>query len=124
MNIKKLLEGKDNLKEQLGMNVLKSGIFDDLLKTRRNSAQQIVLMKMEEKIFSMTGNEIIEYFDTTNMHAQITVFADDTEGARFVKYGFDIKKTNGDLISGISPAFDDRKEATVKCAEKLIELSN
>jgi len=98
--------------------------ISELLKNKESLKEKLAEYHLQEKIHSMNENQIIEYFDTTNMHAEITVFADDTEGDRMVKYGFDIKKTNGDLISGTSFPFETRKEATVKCAEKLIELSN
>ena len=118
MELKKLLENKPKLKENLAMYILKTGIFNDLLKTNRNSAQQIVLMKLEEKIFSMNETEIIEYFDTTNLISQIAPNIGKLCSFRVYiwKDGIEIYVTpNG---------FKTRKEACIHCAQKLIELSN
>ena len=112
MNIKKLLEGKDNLKEQLCMNFLKTVIFDDLLKTKRNSALQN---------FSMSETEIVAYFDSIgNMNVQVsTVFY--PSGKLFELEIFDKK---GNSIYECGEEFETRKEAYIRAAEKLIELSN
>ena len=64
-NLKQLLNGKDKLKEDLAMYILKTGIFDELLKTKRHSAQQIVLMKLDEKIFSFTAIDFINFLEDT-----------------------------------------------------------
>lgn len=72
----------------------------------------------------MNESEVIEYFDSIKIFATITVFtceADD-DCPEMIFFGFDIKDIKSNLISGASYPFKTRKEATIKCAEKLIEL--
>ena len=76
---------------------------------------------MEEKIFSMAENEIVEYFDTIGkMTVQVLpVFY--TSGRLF---GLEIFDEKGNSIYECGEEFENRKEAYVHSAEKLIELSN
>ncbi len=121
MDLKKLLENKPKLKEKLAMYILESGIFNDLLKTNRYSAKQIVLMKLEEKIYSMNENEIIEYFETNSiLYANINpVFF-----SSGVSFECSILNKKGELHYEIVENFENRKIATNAVASKLIELSN
>lgn len=101
--------------------ILKTGVFNDLLKTNRNSAQQIVLMKLEEKIYSMNENEIIEYFETNN------IFYADINPVFFkngVSFECSILDNSGNIFYEIVENFANRKEANNRTALKLIELSN
>ena len=118
MDLKKLLENKPKLKEDLAKYILESGIFNDLLKTNRNSAQQIVLMKLEEKIYSMNENEIIEFFDKTYLISQVAPNVGILNNFRVYIW------ENGIEIYVTPNGFKTRKEATIHCAEKLIEFYN
>jgi len=119
MELKKLLENKPNLKENLARYILKSGVFDDLLKTGRKSAEQIVLMKLEEKIYSMNENEIIEYFDEKREF--VSQILPNLSGLR--EFNFIIYK-DGFVLYNCEKSFKKRKDATIECIKKLIELSN
>ena len=76
---------------------------------------------MEEKIFSMSETEIVEYFDSLgNMNVQVLpVFY--TSGRLF---GLEIFDKQGNSIYECGEEFVTRKEAYTRSAEKLIELSN
>lgn len=126
MDLKKLLENKTTLKEDLAMYILNSRLSYDFLKENRHSSHQILLKRLEERVYSMNENEIIEYFDSIKLFATITIcsFETDKDDPQFIGFGFDIRNLNQDLISGTAYPFKTRKEATIKCAEKLIELSN
>jgi len=121
MDLKKLLENKPKLKENLAMYILETGIFNDLLKTNRNSAQQIVLMKLEDRVYSMNENEIIEYFETNKIfYASINpVFF-----SSGVSFECSILNKKGELHYEIVENFENRKFAINAVASKLIELSN
>jgi len=120
MELKKLLENKPKLKENLATYVLKSGVFNDLLKTGRKSAEQIVLMKLEEKIYSMNEHEIIEYFDSTDFMSRVSW----TLNLKTIEFHYVIEHRSNDYFIADGNDFKTRKEATIECAKKLIELSN
>jgi len=122
MNLKSILEGKDNLKEKLAEYQLKTGFLDEFAKKHgnRSSAQSIMLMQLTERIYSMSVDDLKSFFDSKELYCTIApVFDND----KFIGFDGYIINSNNEEIASIE-VVKTRKEAIDNIIEKCCDVFN
>ena len=119
MDLKKILEGKDNLKEKLAEYQLKTGFLDEFAKKHgnRNSAQSIMLMQLQGRIYNMSVDDLKSFFDSHELYCTIAPVFNHRKFKGFD--GYVINSTNEEIAS--IEVVKTRKEAIdniiIKCCD-------